>query len=67
MGMRIAIRRHGGRARGRRECESCHVQSRHPNLSFCPNCGHAYGEPPVEKRLAVPHPALQMVEQRPYL
>jgi hypothetical protein len=42
------------------------VQTRHPNLSFCPNCGHAYGEAAVKTRLAVPHPALQMAEQRAY-
>jgi hypothetical protein len=65
--MAIAILRHGSRSRGRRECESCRVQTRHPNLSFCPNCGHAYGEPAVKSRLAVPHPALQMAEQRRYV
>jgi hypothetical protein len=42
------------------------VQSRLPNLSFCPNCGHAYGEQPAKARLTVPHPALQMAEQRLY-
>lgn len=52
------------RGRARRECESCRVQSHHPNLSFCPNCGHAYGEPPVERSLAAGRPPLQVVEQR---
>ena len=65
--MAIAIRHRGRSARSRRECESCRVQTLHPNLSFCPNCGHAYGEPPVPRPkqvLDVYHPALQVVEQR---
>lgn len=64
--MAIAIR-HGGRGH-RRECESCRVQSRQPGLAFCANCGHAFGSAPVPApsplAAVVPHPVLQMIEQR---
>jgi hypothetical protein len=43
------------------------VQAIQSFLEYCPNCGHAYGEPVGQQRLvAVRHPTLQMIEQRAY-
>ena len=36
-------------------------------LEYCPNCGHAYGEPAAQRQLVIArHPTLQMIEQRAY-